>query len=57
MTLGPGLSSVLEFIPEGTVLGMEFKKYTIFSFLMFLSWFLVLIVFYIKFKGKDKKGG
>lgn len=57
MTLGPGLSSVLEFIPNGYFLGMTVTSYNILSLVMCISWILITFIFFFKFKGHDAKKG
>lgn len=48
-TLGPGISSLLEFIPETTILGTELRNYNSFSFIFFIVSTLYCILFFITF--------
>lgn len=57
MTVGPGLSSVLEFIPNGVFLGMQVRKHNIFALFLFILWILIGLIFVFKFIGHDKKKG
>lgn len=57
MTLGPGLSSVLEFIPNTTVIGITIVTHNIFSLFLFFIWIVIAIIFFILFIGHDVKKG
>lgn len=55
MTLGPGLSSFLEFIPEGHIGATDLVKHNILSFFFIIIWGVAIILFFIFFKGHNKK--
>ena len=55
MTLGPGLSSFLEFVPEGKIGNTDIVKHNILSFFFIILWGVALILFFIFFKGHNQK--
>lgn len=48
-TLGPGISSFLEYIPEMDILGTEFRSYNAFTFFFFIVVVVFCIFFYATF--------
>lgn len=48
-TIGPGISSLLEFFPESTILGTDFRSYNAFTFFFFIICILFCIFFYVTF--------
>lgn len=57
ITLGPGISSFLEFIPSGKIGATYVESFNIFSFVFFFLWICVLIAFILVFQGHDKQKG
>lgn len=57
MTLGPGFSSILQFIPQGTFIGTQVRQYNVMAGVMFLIWIGLFLIFIFRFQGYDKKKG
>lgn len=51
ITLGPGISSILEFIPQGTVAGTLLRSFNVFAIVFFFLWIIVFVLFIIFFVG------
>ena len=54
MTLGPGLSSFLEFIPSGKIGSTDIVKHNVLAFFFVIVWGIAAILFFIFFKGYNK---
>ena len=54
ITLGPGISSMLEFVKPTTVLGTSLTTFNILAFVFFFIWLFLFIFFIFVFKGYDK---
>lgn len=54
ITLGPGISSMLEFVKPTTVAGTSLTTFNILALFFFFIWVLVFILFLFLFKGHDK---
>ena len=55
MTFGPGLSSFLEFAPEGKIGSTDVVRHNILAFFFVILWGVALILFLIFFKGHNKE--
>lgn len=54
-TFGPGLSSILSFVPKTEIGNTTMTEYNIISFFFVIIWGLFFILFFIFFKGHDKE--
>ena len=54
ITLGPGISSMLEFVKPTTIAGTSLTTFNILSFVFFFVWLFLFIFFIFVFKGYDK---
>lgn len=54
ITLGPGISSMLEFVKPTTVAGTSLTTFNILALFFFFIWVFVFILFLFLFKGHDK---
>ena len=53
ITLGPGISSMVEFVNRTTVLGTDLDKFNILAFIFFFVWMFLFFFFMFFFKGYD----